>query len=160
MNIVYLLTGGNMRERETYLAMAQEMTEKLVGTVLKCSHIYETAAWGITDQQPFLNQVLQVHTAFTAQEVLQQILNIETTLGRTRSVKFGPRLIDIDILFFNSEVILDKNLKIPHPEIPNRRFALVPLNEIAADHEHPTLFKKVSTLLNDCTDPLPVSLFS
>lgn len=160
MNQVYLLTGGNMGDRLDYLAKAATAIEKNCGAVVRRSSLYETAAWGMEEQEAFLNQMLEVRTKLTAEEVLSCILLIEEGLGRKREVKYGPRLIDIDIIFFNDEIIDSNGLEIPHPRMAQRRFVLKPLAELAPDKMHPTLKKTVKELLSDCTDPLGVNKFS
>lgn len=159
MNEAYLLTGGNIGNRLDYLNKAKEKIEKSCGLVLQQSSIYETAAWGKEDQQAFLNQALKIKTQLTPQELLKAILQIEATLGRKRDVKYGPRTIDIDILFFNNEIINEQGLTIPHPEMQNRRFVLVPLNEIAPNKIHPVFQKTISRMLAECPDPLQVNKF-
>jgi 2-amino-4-hydroxy-6-hydroxymethyldihydropteridine diphosphokinase len=160
MNEVYLLTGGNIGNRLEYLSKAKEQIEKRCGSILKASSVYETAAWGKEDQGAFLNQVLKVETNLHPEEVLKTILQIEEYLGRKRELKYGPRTIDIDILFFNDKIINRRALKIPHPQMQNRRFVLVPLNEIASGKVHPTLHKTISQLLAECPDPLAVNKFN
>jgi 2-amino-4-hydroxy-6-hydroxymethyldihydropteridine diphosphokinase len=160
MNEVYLLTGGNTGNRLEYLSKAKEQIEKRCGSILKASSVYETAAWGKEDQGAFLNQVLKVETNLHPEEVLKTILQIEEYLGRKRELKYGPRTIDIDILFFNDKIINRRALKIPHPQMQNRRFVLVPLNEIAPGKVHPTLHKTISQLLAECPDPLAVNKFN
>lgn len=156
MNIAYLLTGGNMGNREENLAIAEQEIIACCGTLIQSSSIYETAAWGKTDQPAFLNQVLMIHTPLTAQQLMHSILNIEEKLGRVRKEKYGPRIIDIDILLFNDEIINTPDLKIPHPQMQNRRFVLAPLAEIAGSIVHPVLQKTIDKLLRECPDELPV----
>ncbi|MDB5249604.1 MAG: 2-amino-4-hydroxy-6-hydroxymethyldihydropteridine pyrophosphokinae [Segetibacter sp.] len=158
MNNIFLLTGGNIGDRLKYLHHAWEMVEKQVGPVLKKSSVYETSAWGVTDQSPFLNQVLLVETKLPAAIILETILNIEQALGRKRTEKMGPRTIDIDMLFFNNETISSPNLTVPHPQIQNRRFVLTPLYEIAPGFIHPVLQKTIGELLEICPDRLEVKL--
>jgi 2-amino-4-hydroxy-6-hydroxymethyldihydropteridine diphosphokinase len=159
MNEVYLLTGGNIGNRLEYLSKAKKAIEKRCGSILQESSIYETAAWGMEDQEAFLNQVLGIETSFNPQKLLKSILRIEEDLGRKRELKYGPRTIDIDILFFNDEVIDEQGLKIPHPEIQNRKFVLAPLNEIASNKIHPVFQKTISQLLAECPDLLTVNKF-
>jgi 2-amino-4-hydroxy-6-hydroxymethyldihydropteridine diphosphokinase len=156
MNKAFLLTGGNMDDRRAELARAVRLIAAACGKINAVSSFYETAAWGKTDQPPFLNQAIELHTAFDAQKLLHELLAIEKRLGRVRKEKNGPRLIDIDILLFNDDVIDQPNLKVPHPELANRRFALTPLAEIAKELKHPVLQKTIATLLRDCPDTLAV----
>lgn len=159
MNEAYLLTGGNIGNRAEFLQQAKNQIENC-GQIIRTSSVYETAAWGKEDQQSFLNQVLKIATNLDAPELLDCLLGIESELGRTRTAKFGPRTIDIDILLFNNEVIDLPGLRIPHPQMQNRRFVLVPLNEIAAGIIHPVLRKTIAQILADCPDPLSVNKFS
>ncbi|HEY6899164.1 MAG TPA: 2-amino-4-hydroxy-6-hydroxymethyldihydropteridine diphosphokinase [Puia sp.] len=156
MNISYLLIGGNQGERTAQLARARERIEARAGRLTGCSSLYETAAWGKTDQPDFLNQALEVETALEAPRLLGVILGIEEEMGRKRLEKYGSRIIDIDILFFNDAILRLPNLVIPHPQIQNRRFVLAPMAEIAPLLKHPVLGKTIQELLNDCTDPLAV----
>jgi 2-amino-4-hydroxy-6-hydroxymethyldihydropteridine diphosphokinase len=160
MNISYLLIGGNQGDRQTELALARELILKAGGQTPKASGLYETAAWGKTDQPDFLNQALRIETDLDAPAWLLTLLDIEEQMGRRRREKYGPRIIDIDILFFNNSIIRKPGLIIPHPEIQNRRFALTPLEEIAPLLIHPVLNKTIRQLLAECTDPLAVKRFT
>jgi 2-amino-4-hydroxy-6-hydroxymethyldihydropteridine diphosphokinase len=155
-NRAYLLTGGNMGNRAGYLHDASVNISSSCGEILKKSAMYETAAWGKTDQPNFFNQVLFIETVLSADDLMKQILLTEEKMGRIRNEKYGVRIIDIDILFFNDEIINTPNLIIPHPEIQNRRFALAPMNEIAPEFIHPIFLKNISTLLKECGDKLDV----
>lgn len=159
MNKLYLLLGGNQGNTEQILQSAYELIKLKIGTVTAVSPVYETAAWGKTDQPNFLNQAIEVHTNLSAFEILEQTQQIENQLGRQRNEHWGQRTLDIDILFLNSEVINTGNLRIPHPEIQNRRFALVPLNAISPEYIHPISELSVARLLELCPDNLPVNLF-
>ena len=156
MNNTYLLLGSNMGNSLVLLSTAIEQIEKQIGKRLLQSGLYATAAWGNTSQPDFLNQVIEVATSLDATETLQRILSIEKSMGRIRTEKNAPRVIDIDILFFNNEIITRSDLTVPHPEIQNRRFVLTPLYEIAPQMIHPLLNKSIEQLLLMCPDPLAV----
>lgn len=156
LNKAYLLLGGNVGDRLFYLENATNKIQTHCGIVSRKSAIYETAPWGKTDQAVFLNQALELQTAFPALELLLQTLSIEEEMGRKRVEKFGPRIIDIDILLFNEDIINSLALTLPHKELQNRRFVLQPLAEIAASMVHPVLKKSIRQLLLECKDPLPV----
>lgn len=158
-NKAFLLIGGNMGDRENLLHLARTGIGEACGHAVRISSIYETAAWGLEAQAAFLNQVLEIETGLSAAELLQKILSLEESLGRKRDVKYGPRLIDIDILFFNDDVIHSEGLCVPHPQLQNRRFVLVPLAEVAPQKMHPVLQKTVSRLLKECPDDLAVQKF-
>ncbi len=156
MHTVYLLLGSNMGNSHEQLLLAQKNIEGSIGKIIQVSSLYRTAAWGNTEQPEFINQILIVETKFTASNVLKFALNIEKKMGRVRTIKNEPRIIDIDILFFNNDVVLQKNLVIPHPEIQNRRFVLTPLAELKANFMHPILKKTINQLLIACKDRLNV----
>ncbi len=153
---VFLLLGSNLGNRFEVLLKAQKEISSSVGTVVNESSIYETLAWGIENQPDFLNQVLLVETHLSPQELLVAINEIEQDLGRVRHQKWGERLIDIDILYYENQIINTNNLIIPHPEIINRKFTLVPLVEIAPDFVHPGLGNTQEELLKVCSDELEV----
>ncbi len=159
MNVSYILTGSNLGNRLQYLLNAKNAIAKTAGAIADNSFIYETAAWGIEDQPSFLNQALKIQTVHSASVLLDHLLKIEKDLGRKREAKYGPRIIDIDILFFNKDVIEEKGLMIPHPQLHKRRFALQCLNDIAPTFVHPILCKTVKELLVECNDPLQVYKF-
>ena len=157
MNLAYILTGGNLGDREENLRQARVAIEQKCGPVTKSSALYETEAWGLKDQGPFLNQALELRTPMGARELLDTLLAIELSLGRVREVKYGPRIIDIDIIFFNHDVIELPGLSVPHPQMHLRRVALEALAEIAPAYIHPIFNKSVSQLLAECTDTLAVN---
>jgi 2-amino-4-hydroxy-6-hydroxymethyldihydropteridine diphosphokinase len=156
MNTAYLLIGGNLGDRAAYLEQAVKEIEALCGSITRISSIYETAAWGNTKQPPFYNQAIQLTTPLPPETLLEQLLAIEIEMGRVRTQKYGPRTIDLDILMIDDNVIDTLALTIPHPELHNRRFALLPLAEIAPSLFHPILDKSVSELLVNCPDTLDV----
>ena len=159
MNSAYLLIGGNLGNRESNFTVARGYIEQYCGPIIRSSSLYETAAWGKTDQPSFLNQALEIETELQAEHLMNQVLEIEKLMGRERKEKYGPRVIDIDILLFNNEQYDLPFLKIPHPEMQNRRFALTPLAEIASDLQHPGLKKSIGQLLKECPDKLGVKKY-
>jgi len=156
MQEVYLLLGSNLGEREEYLHKAAQLITERVGKVLQGSAFYQTAAWGITDQPAYINQILLVGTELDASEVLINILRIEKELGRERFQKWEARVIDIDILFYSDLVINEAHLTIPHPHFEERRFAVEPMLELAPDFIHPVLKKTIKSIALELTDNLSV----
>lgn len=151
MGGIYLLLGTNMGDRMANL----EEAKNRIGNVLQSSSVYSTAAWGVEEQPEFYNQVIEIESELDPEELLKKILDIEIEMGRKRIVKWGPRLIDIDILFYRDVILKSNDLIVPHPEIQNRRFTLVPLEEIYKG-VHPVLKKTMRELLDDCKDTLEV----
>jgi 2-amino-4-hydroxy-6-hydroxymethyldihydropteridine diphosphokinase len=156
MNISYLLIGGNEGDRAAQLAVARENIALAAGSLLQSSSIYETVPWGKSGQPDFFNQALKLQTPMDALSLMKTLLGIEEKMGRQRLEKYGSRIIDIDILFFNDAIIREPGLTVPHPEIPNRRFVLAPMNEIAPTYRHPVLGRSVQQLLDACADPLNI----
>ncbi|TXK48708.1 2-amino-4-hydroxy-6-hydroxymethyldihydropteridine diphosphokinase [Pontibacter qinzhouensis] len=156
---LYLLLGGNLGNRAIYLEQARERLAKRIGEITSSSSLYETAAWGKTDQPAFLNQVLVLQTMLQPEQVLQVIHAIERELGRERIEHWGARVIDIDILFYEDLVLQTQRLTIPHPQLHMRRFTLLPLAEIAPDLVHPVLDQTSQSLLASCKDELEVNLY-
>ena len=159
MNKTYLLLGSNMGNSQKQLSKAIGFIENQIGKVVRKSGLYSTAAWGNTNQPDFLNQVIIVQTGLTAIQTMQTILQIEKKMGRVRTVKNAPRIIDIDILFFNKEIIDQEELTVPHPQLQNRRFVLVPLNQLSPNFMHPVLKKTIHQLFIHCPDKLNVKKF-
>lgn len=160
MNHAYLLIGGNLGDRMTNLGKARTLIEQNGNRLVQCSAIYETAAWGMENQPSFYNQALHIETPLPSGELMQQLLNMEMQLGRVRQERMCPRIIDIDILLFNDAVEHTDLLTVPHPRLPQRRFALTPLAEIAGQLIHPVLQVSIQHLLDVCTDPLDVHKIS
>jgi 2-amino-4-hydroxy-6-hydroxymethyldihydropteridine diphosphokinase len=156
MNTVYILLGSNMGNSKAQLLLAAEKIEEKIGEIIKASSLYSTEAWGKKEQPNFINQVLIVKTSLEASNLIKIVLAIEEGMGRKRTTKNAPRIIDIDILFFNNEIINTQNLVVPHPEIHNRRFVLVPLVELSPFYMHPSIKKSMSELLLTTKDNLNV----
>jgi 2-amino-4-hydroxy-6-hydroxymethyldihydropteridine diphosphokinase len=156
---VILLLGGNQGDVEAHFSACIELLDKQLGKIFARSNIYSTKAWGPVSQPDFLNMAVGLYTAWPPSYLLKALLDVEKRLGRRRDVRFGPRTLDIDILFYGQQIIRREGLQVPHPEIQNRRFALVPVNEIAAKLIHPTLGKTLETLLQTCEDRLEVRLW-
>ena len=159
-NSVFLGTGSNIGNRLAILKKTFAAIQDQLGDIKNYSSIYETAAWGITDQQAFLNQVIEIQTPLSPEILMEKILQIEKSFGRVRDEKWGPRNIDIDILFFNAEILQTALLQIPHPQIAFRKFVLVPMAEIAPDFQHPELQISMSTMLLDCEDTLEIKMYN
>lgn len=149
---VYLGTGTNLGNRQFNLKHANALIENRIGSIRKASTVYQTTAWGVTEQPNFYNQVIEVATLLSPESVLVQITEIESLMGRIRLQKWGTRLIDIDILFYDDIFIQKKDLTIPHPYITDRNFVLIPLAEIAEKLIHPVLGTSIKTLLEACED--------
>jgi 2-amino-4-hydroxy-6-hydroxymethyldihydropteridine diphosphokinase len=156
MNTGYILTGANLGDRLANLQKAKQYLAIETGNIVTSSSIYETEAWGNNDQPDFYNQVHIISTKLFAVQMMESILAIEEQMGRVRGAKNASRIIDIDILFFNDDIINKKDLIIPHPEINNRRFVLTPLNELSPELVHPVLNKTINELLSTCRDTLSV----
>lgn len=149
--------GGNVGNVRGVFKSAKVCVEEEIGKVVKKSSLYKTAAWGVENQPDFLNQVLIVETNLTPKNCLTKILAIEKKMGRIRSGKrWEERVIDIDMLFYEDEIIDLKELKVPHPYIQDRNFILVPLAEVCCEYVHPQLNKTIIVLKNECNDRLKV----
>lgn len=152
--------GSNLGNRNLQLSTAISKMQIEIGDILIKSSIFESESWGFKSENTFLNQVLSFQTELTPEEILKIILKIEKDLGRIRvSDAYESRTIDLDILFFNDKIINKEALQIPHPRIQERKFILVPLNEILPDFVHPISNKSIRKLLDDCQDKLWVKKF-
>ena len=170
MPTLYLLIGGNQGDRQQMITQATDLIRQRIGSVIDCSHIYETAPWGVfahgEKPQNFYNQALQVETPLPPHDALKEAMCIERILGRRRTIAdnnnsqfsilnsqfYSSRPIDIDLIFYDQLVIDTPNLTLPHPRMHLRRFVLEPLCEIAPDFIHPLFNETLTQLLNECTD--------
>ena len=152
-NKIIVSIGSNQGNRLTNLQRSVNLIHERIGTVIQVSSVYETPAWGF-DSSPFLNGALELHSFNNAEDVLTQLLTIEVELGRVRSEGAGyqARIIDLDIVAFNETIVDTERLKIPHPQIQNRKFVLEPLQEIKPEWMHPVLKQSVSDLLASTDD--------
>lgn len=148
-----------MGDKLGYLQQATLLLQASGCTILSQSFIYEAEAWGHREQEAFLNQVVYVETVLSPENLLSTILALELQMGRQRFDKWHQRIIDIDILFYDSQRINLPDLNVPHPHIAERRFTLIPLVEIAADFVHPECNKTMKEMLDECSDPLKVKVF-
>ena len=156
MNKVYLLLGSNLSDPLIQIKKAHTYIRKRIGKITRQSKLYQTAPWGRKGQSDFLNQVIVIETSSSPEMVMELILAIERDMGRIRTIKNAPRIIDIDILFYNKQVIHTPKLAIPHVSLHKRMFVLVPLNELSPLLIHPVLDKSIHTLLKECGDKLSV----
>ena len=148
--------GGNHEKSYQMIENALLLIQRELGHIVKISSIYKTAAWGPIVQPDFLNIAIMLHSQLPPLVLLKKMLGIETRLGRKRTVKYGPRTIDIDLLFYGNEIINNKILTVPHAQIENRRFVLLPCNEIIPGFRHPVSGRNIHTLLLACKDSLEV----
>lgn len=151
-----LLLGSNLGNKEMNLYRAKELISDSGVKIIEVSSVYETQPWGQQDQPVYYNQAIVIKTTLSSIKLLREILKIEGMVGRERKEKWEPRIIDIDILFFDDETKNSPNLKIPHPELHKRKFALIPLSEIEPGWFHPVLNKNIQTLIQECNDSLDV----
>lgn len=156
---LYLLLGSNVGNRQKSLLTALKHIDERIGKVGKKSKIYQTEPWGERDQEDFLNQALELETKLKPKKVLEKIAEIESLMEREETYKWGPREIDIDILFYGEEMVSEMDLTIPHPFLHERRFTLIPLSEIAPDLYHPIMGATILDLLLECEDTLDVQEF-
>lgn len=156
MHQVYLLLGSNLGNRESLLTECRKLVEIKIGRIANSSSLYETAAWGKTDEPTFINQVLLVESSLSPQKILSLIIEIEQQLGRVRTEKWSARTIDVDILFYDRDIIDEPGLQIPHPFLHERRFTLKPLIEMQPNLFHPVLKQTITELYRQLSDTLSV----
>jgi 2-amino-4-hydroxy-6-hydroxymethyldihydropteridine diphosphokinase len=155
--IVYLSLGSNLGDRQKYLRLAVEALGRTpLVDVQRVSPLYETEPVGVKEQPDFLNAAAEIECRIPARELYDRIKEIETAIGRTRSQRWGPREIDIDIIYFGSLVLADGTVTVPHRERSNRRFVLQPIADLAPDYVDPVLGISVGELLAKCDDPARV----
>jgi 2-amino-4-hydroxy-6-hydroxymethyldihydropteridine diphosphokinase len=148
---VFIALGSNLGDREGYLALGcTALTE--VMKIERVSSIYETPPWGVLDQPHYLNQVIEGRTSQPPLALLTFLKEKEQAIGREEGIRFGPRVLDMDILFYDQEIVEMAELQIPHPRLQERAFVLVPLQEIAPDWVHPVSGLSMTALLEACPD--------
>lgn len=151
-HIVYLSIGSNLGDRLQHLRRARILMSIHCGVLVHISQIYETAPWGETDQDEYLNQAICLHTDLSPQELMRRTQLIENRLLKKKMSRWGPRTLDIDILLYNDEHIVMETLEIPHPRMLGRNFVLIPLSEIAGEMIHPLARKPIYQLAARCHD--------
>ncbi|WP_039052867.1 2-amino-4-hydroxy-6-hydroxymethyldihydropteridine diphosphokinase [Sphingobacterium sp. T2] len=156
MNVVYILLGANLGNPLQQIGSALRLLQERLGALVAVSSLYQSEAWGVEEQPIFYNQVVSFSTPLSAQECLAICQSIENELGRIRHERWGARVIDVDILYYNEEIIEKSDLVVPHPYIAQRRFTLIPLCEIAPDYVHPVFKVSNKDLLLSCEDQLGV----
>lgn len=149
MKSIFLGLGSNLGDRKQNLLQAQELLNQ---TIIRASSFFDTEPVGFLDQPWFLNVVIEIESGLKPAKLLKRCLDVEKQMGRVRDIPKGPRVIDIDILFYGNVIVNEPDLIIPHPAIPERKFVLDPMNEIAQDFVHPVLQKSISQLLQECPD--------
>ena len=162
MNTAYLCAGSNIGDRIGYLQQANNLLNDIKDIkVIKSSSIYETEPVGYIDQEWFVNAVLEIKTSLTPQDLLQECMRIEKQLKRIRDPenKWGPRTLDLDILFYDNKIISEYSLQIPHPRIHERAYALVPMLEIDSDFIHPVIKKTIFEIHSELKEPEEVYLY-
>lgn len=155
----YILLGSNLGNRLNYIQQAINAIQQACGNIILSSSVYETEAWGVAANPPYLNQVIAIRTFFEPETLMQTLLNIEEKLGRIRTQRYADRTIDIDILLIDNLVLTTPVLTVPHPAMAERKFVLVPLQEIAPQLTHPVTQTTISQMLQQCTDKLQVEKF-
>ncbi len=151
--IIHLSIGGNLGEREANLEETRMFISFNFGDILAVSSIYESEGWKMENVPSFLNQVVKIESELSDKELIEEIADLEEFYGRERSSEtYLSREMDVDILMIDNEIIDTISLKVPHPKMLERRFVLVPFNEIAEDVIHPVMNKSIKELLEKCED--------
>lgn len=158
-NGIFLLLGTNLGDRLQNLTVARLQINSNAGKIIRKSQVYETLPWGVTEQPNYLNQVVEIETLLSPDNLLGVLLQIEKKMGRVRKDKWEARIMDIDILFYSNNVIQTEGLTIPHPRLHERNFTLIPLAELNPTLIHPVLNKSINELLDCCPDTLSVLKF-
>jgi 2-amino-4-hydroxy-6-hydroxymethyldihydropteridine diphosphokinase len=151
---IYILLGSNLKKPLKQLDKAKKYIEQSIGKIIRISGIYRTAPWGNPNQPVFYNQVIKLYSSMNGLHILHAIKKIEYNMGRIRTVKWGPRIIDIDILFIGYQEIKLKQLEVPHPRIKERMFVLAPLDELIPGFKHPAFGQSIHQLMKMCSDHL------
>ncbi len=159
MKLAAIGLGSNIEPRLEALEKSILWVESLIGKVIQKSKIYESEPWGVLNQSYFLNQVILVETDQNPLEVLQYLKKIEALMGREEGERWGPRLIDLDLLFLDREIFHSSELLLPHPRLHERNFVLLPLQEVFSEWVHPTYQMNIRDLLRYCQDEGIVTLY-
>jgi len=161
IHTAYIGIGSNLGSpAENCLNAIESLSARPELTLIASSSLYQSEPFGITDQDWFVNSVVQLTTPLSPEELLRVCLSTEQAMGRTHTEKWGPRIIDLDILFYDDLILKQEGLEIPHPGIFERSFVLEPMNEIASDFVHPKLRKTIETLLAEIANPQQVNRVS
>ena len=156
---IFLGLGSNLGDRELNLKKSIKLLNSKAGKVLNISRIYESEPWGVKNQNYFLNQVIEIETHIDPIDLLNICKNIEYDMGRNPEIRWGKRVIDIDILYYQSRVINQKKLIIPHKLMHERKFVMIPLNDLNENHLHPILKITNKEILNNCIDSCKVKYY-
>lgn len=148
-HLAYIAFGSNIGDRRANILAAMDKMRERGMDFLEISTMYETEAYGVTDQPKFINCVALIRTELSPIILMETLLEVEESLGRVRERKWGPRTVDLDIIFYDHKIVSFANLTIPHPDMQNRTFVLEPLSELAPHYVHPMLHKTVTELLDE-----------
>lgn len=159
-NRVFIALGSNLGDRFYYIQQALLAIDERLGPIVQCSSLYESEAWGDKDQQNFYNAVCEIHGKINALALLRELQIIEREQGKRKERTWGPRTLDLDIIYYGKKIIVEKDLIIPHPNMYLRNFVLQPLAEIAPEFIHPLMKKKTKSLLRECPDQTKIERIS